>query len=73
MSKLDAGAPYKQGQDRELDSKLFRYRKLRIWSGDAYVEALTEKEVDNMVELWRKDFKTPWKLLRSDVLTLLVG
>ena len=73
MSELNSSGLYKLGVDEELDRKLSRYRKLRIWHGEAYAKSLTESEVDIMVKLWRKQQRTPWKLRTSEVETLMVG
>ena len=73
MSKLISSGLYKPGIDEELDRKLSRYRKLRIWHAEAYTKALTDSEVDIMVKLWRKEQRTPWKLLTSEVETFMVG
>ena len=73
MSELISSRLYKPGVDEELDRKLSRYRKLRIWHGEAYTNSLTENEVDIMVKLWRKEKRTPWKLLTSEVETFMVS
>ena len=73
MSILNPNALYKAGVCRNLDEKLRKYRKARIWSGQALNYALTEKEVDLLAELWRKERHTLWKMTIHEVSTLMVG
>ena len=44
---------------------------MRIWSGTAYAQALSEEEVDLMIKLWRIEAMRPKKLCVGDVLKLV--
>ena len=55
MSKSGSSARYIRGKDKVLDRRYAKYKKLRPFNGDAWSYALTEKEIDIMGELWRKE------------------
>ena len=71
MIGYDPTALYKEGICESLDEKFREYRKTRMWQGMAVNYALTEKEVDVMAELWRKQRQTCWKMTFHEVSTLI--
>ena len=66
-------ALYKAGVDKELDLLFSKYKRSRIFAGKAVSEALTSKEVDIMVDIWKKERSTPQKLYVYEVRALVVG
>ena len=62
---------YVQGRDRKLDKKYSEYKKLCLWSGTGLSCALREEDMNSLVDLWKKDLRTPWKLTVHDVCTLV--
>ena len=71
MNGLEDEALYKKGHDKDLDRKLAQYKKMNIWAGDGYLEALTDNEVKNMGELWRKERMNPGKIKTQEVIKLV--
>ena len=62
---------YRKGQDIHLDKAFSRYKRMRLWSGGALTMALTENEIDTLVELWKKAKFSPRKLSVDDVQKLV--
>ena len=62
---------YRKGEDINLDKGYSKYKHMRLWSGDALNEALTEEEAKTLVKLWKKDKITPRKLYVEDVQKLV--
>ena len=71
MSKSSETDLYIKGRDRKLDKKYSEYKKLCLWSGPGLSSAMREEEVNSLVDLWKKDLRTPWKLTVHDVCTLV--
>ena len=69
MSRLRSNLRYVKGVYHHLDKKWSKYKKLRVFSGDAWSEALTEEESDNLADMWRKKRHKPWKLTFREVST----
>ena len=42
---------------------------MRTFSGEAWSQSLTQKEIDILAEIWRKKTYTPWKLTFREVST----
>ena len=72
MAESDSSARYIPGKDKLLDRRYAKYKKLRPFNGDAWSHALTEKEIDLMGELWRKERRSCWMLPLIELRTLLV-
>ena len=53
MSELPLFLTYKKGDFEDLDKKWEKYRKMQIFTGHAYRKALTKREVDDLVEVWK--------------------
>ena len=51
MSGSNSNSLYKVGMNRDLDKKLVKYRKTRIWAGSAVNNALTSTERDILAKL----------------------
>ena len=51
MSRLPLFLPYKVGDFESFDKKWEKYRRMRIFTGNAYKEALNQKEIDNLIEI----------------------
>ena len=71
MSALNENVLYKRGENPELDKRYDQFRKMRIWSGPAYSEALSEKEVDILIKVWRIYSIRPRRLCVGDVLKVV--
>ena len=54
-----------------LDEKLVANRKKRPFAGDAFLNELTETEIDKMGKLWWKQKSTPFRMTVLEVTTLL--
>ena len=65
-AKLDS-FPYKDGEYETLDNKWKVYKTKRIFTGDAWSEALTKEESENLGQIWRKKRVAPWKLKFCEV------
>ena len=62
---------YRRGKDTNLDKEYSRYKRMRLWSVYGPDEALTEKEAESLLKLWKKERLTPRKLTVQDVKTLV--
>ena len=62
---------YRKGENLALDRKLGRYRKMRLWRGNAINEAFSDDEFDAFAELWRKERRGLRKLTVKEVSKLL--
>ena len=71
MSEIAGTDLYVKGRDCKLDKKYSGYKKLSLWSGPGVSCALSEDEANSLVDLWKKDQSTPWKLTFQDVWTLV--
>ena len=69
---MDPKALYQKGTDQDLDNRFEGYKKMRIFTGNAFSRALSNKEVDILIKLWRKEILTPMQLCNGDVLKLVV-
>lgn len=58
---------YKDGKYEHLDKKWKAYKTKRIFTGDAWSEALTKEEIEDLAKIWRKKRAAPWKLTFSEV------
>ena len=71
MAGSDENIKYRKGDNPELDKKLELYKKSNLFAGNAAVEALSDKEADTLVELWRKARYVPRKLTVHEVSSLV--
>ena len=71
MSEIAGTDLYVKGRDCKLDKKYSGYKKLSLWSGPGVSCALSEDEANSLIDLWKKDPSTPWKLTFQDVWTLM--
>ena len=55
--------------DEDLDIKWGKYKIMRIFTGDAWDKALTEREAEILAKIWRKKRASPWKLTFREVWT----
>ena len=62
---------YRRGDNPDLDSKFAMYKKANIFAGKAYDAALSPKEADVLIKLWRKAVMKPWELDVEDVTCLV--
>ena len=62
---------YKKGENPAIDRKLERYRKMRLWRGNAIDEVFCDDEFDNFADLWRKDRHGIRKLTVKEVFKLI--
>ena len=61
---------YRKGKNKELDFKYSQYKKVNLFAGRAYHEALSSEEADALIKLWNKERKLPWTLTMHDVIKL---
>ena len=61
---------YRKGENRELDLRYSQYKKVNLFAGRAYDEALFPGEANTLIELWNKEQKLPWTLTIKDVTKL---
>ena len=50
---------YRKGKHEDLDKKWGKYKMMRIFTGDAWDKALTERETEILAKIWRKKRATP--------------
>ena len=71
MSVQKCSKLYREGLNPALDEKLVDYRKKRPFAGDAFLNVLTETEIDKMGKLCWKEKSTPFLMTVIEVSTLL--
>ena len=71
MAGSDENIKYRKGDNPELDKKFELYKKSNLFAGNAAVEALSDKEADTLIELWRKARYVPRKLTVHEVSSLV--
>ena len=62
---------YVKGLNRKLDLKFAQYKKVNLFAGRGIDEALSDKEGNTLINLWRKERMVPRKLRFRDVSTLV--
>ena len=62
MSEITGTDLYVKGRDCKLDKKYSGYKKLSLWGGPSVTCALREDEANALVDLWKKDQRTPCNL-----------
>ena len=62
---------YKEGQNLALDIELKRYRKLRLWRGDAINKVFNDDEFEEFGKLWLKEKQGIQKLTVNDISKLI--
>ena len=62
---------YRKGENEELDMRFSQYKKVNLFAGRAYHEALSKEEAETLIKLWSKERKLPWTLKVSDVTKLV--
>ena len=62
---------YRKGENLVVDRKLERYRKMRLWRGNAINEVFNDEEFNAFAELWRKEGQGLQKLTVNEVSKLL--
>ena len=67
MSGRRSNLRYSEGKYKDLDEKWKKFKTKRIFTGDAWSEALTEEEFENLAKIWRKKRCKPWKLTFREV------
>ena len=71
MSGSSEAVLYKKGENPQLDKKLEKYRKMRVWSGNAPSRALTDDDLSTLANLWQKEKLEHRKLTVEDVSKLV--
>ena len=69
MSGVYSDLPYMICQHKHLDEQWARYRTVRVFNGDAWRAAITQKEEDVLLQIWRKKKLNPWTLTFREVST----
>ena len=59
MSSSVAQIPYKKGENKKLDERFARYKKMRVFQGSSHYKALSEQEIHLILDLWKKETFTP--------------
>ena len=54
-----------------MDLKFAQFKKVNIFAGRAFDEALSKKEAKTLIRVWSKQRKSPWRLNVQEV-TMLV-
>ena len=62
---------YRKGENPQLVNEFARYRRMRLYRGNAMFEVLTDKEVKTLGKLWCKEKLLISKLTKEDVLRLV--
>ena len=62
---------YRKGNDPKLDEKFALFKKVNIFAGGAYDDALSKKEAATLLKVWSKSRILPKKLYVHEVLTLV--
>ena len=71
MGKSSPNDLYVEGQNPILDKKFAAYKKMNIWAGYGLGAALREDEIDTIIDLWKKEKRSPWKLTVHEVSMLV--
>ena len=71
MIGSDKETKYKKGDNPELDKKFEVYKKVNLFVGQAYHDALSQKEAKRLIKLWGKENRTRWRLNVQDVKPLV--
>ena len=71
MSSSEKRVRYQKGVNLELDEKFQEYKKKRLFQGYSYMYALSQKEVDLMIKLWKRERTKPNRLSFNDVSKLV--
>ena len=61
---------YRKGENKQLDLRYSKYKKVNLFAGRAYHAALSQEEAITLIKLWNKERKTPWSLKVDDVTKL---
>ena len=61
---------YRKGENKQLDLRYSKYKKVNLFAGRAYHAALSQEEANTLIKLWNKEQKTPWSLKVDDVTKL---
>ena len=59
MSNSVAEIPYRKGENKKLNERFEKYKKMRVFQGYSHCRALSEQEIDLMIDLWKKENFTP--------------
>ena len=54
MKGLDEKTRYKVGDNPQLDRKFALYKKVNLFTGEAYHDALSQEEAKVLIKLWGK-------------------
>ena len=69
MSGVYSDLPYMICQHKDLDKEWTKYNRVRVFNGDAWRAALTQKEEDILLRIWRKKRLNEWPLTFREVST----
>ena len=71
MKGLKEKTRYRKGDNVELDKKFALCKKVNLFAGQAYHDALTYNESKALIKLWSKARNVPWSLYVQEVSTLV--
>ena len=69
MSKFPTCLFYKKGEFITLDKRWEKYKRKHIFTGNAWSQALSEGEADNLIKIWSKKRLKPKQLTFGEVQT----
>ena len=69
MSGVYSDLTYMICQHKDLDKEWTKYRRVRVFNGNAWRAALTQKEEDILLRIWRKKRLNEWTLTFREVST----
>ena len=69
MIRLDSLLSYQEGIHEDLDNKWQQYRRVQVFKGQGLSKALTTKEQETLLKIWRIKKLRPWKLTFREVST----
>ena len=62
MAVSDEKTRYRKGDNPELDKKFALFKKVNLFAGRAYHEALSKKEAATLIKVWNKARMVPKRL-----------
>ena len=71
MAVSDEKTRYRKGDNPELDKKFAVFKKVNLFAGGGYHQALSQKEAATLISVWNKARMVPKRLYVDEVLILV--
>ena len=71
MERLPVLLTYKKGHFPTQDEKWEKHKRMQVFTGLAWDEALNQEEVDTLYEIWKKKRLKPYQLTFEEVSTFV--